>query len=161
MVASGARCQRPGAALVEFAVVSIVFFLFLFGIIEFAMIVWVNNIVDSAAREGARYAAVHTNEGAALSDNVRAEVMKRLAGVQNRFVSFDPDTNITVTAVDPTSGEQLVDVGNNPIPPEGTGFGQLIQVHITGSYQPLLPGLLRLPSAIPMSGTAVINSESN
>jgi Flp pilus assembly protein TadG len=152
--------RRRGAALVEFAVVSIVFFMFLFGIVEFAQIVWINSMLDSAAREGARYAAVHTTDGSALTANVRTEVLNRMGGVQARLVGFNPSTDITVTAVDAATGNQIMS-GGSPLPPESTAFGQLIQVQISTSYQPLTASLLGLPSTIPMNGLAVINSESN
>lgn len=154
------RQRRRGAALVEFAVVSIVFFMFLFGIVEFAQIVWINSMLDSAAREGARYAAVHTSDGSALTNNVRTQVINRMGGVQARLLGFDPSAHITVTAVDASTGNQIVS-GGSPLAPEYAAFGQLIQVQITANYQPLTASLLGLPTTIPMNGLAVINSESN
>ena len=52
----GPRAGERGQALVEFALVSIVFFLLVFGIFDFARLFqsWVT--VQHAAREGARYA---------------------------------------------------------------------------------------------------------
>jgi Flp pilus assembly protein TadG len=52
------RHHERGAALVEFAVVSIVFFTFVFGITEFGRMVYDYNIVSTAVRDGARWAAV-------------------------------------------------------------------------------------------------------
>lgn len=48
-----------GAATVEFALVSVVFFLVLFGIIEGGRLIYDYNRVSFAARDGARWAAVH------------------------------------------------------------------------------------------------------
>jgi hypothetical protein len=48
-----------GQALVEFAFVAPIFFLMLFSIIEFGRYVYNVQILNNAAREGARYAIVH------------------------------------------------------------------------------------------------------
>lgn len=53
---------RPGwrgQALVEFALVAPVFFVMLFAIIDFGRYVYYVQILNNAAREGARYAIVH------------------------------------------------------------------------------------------------------
>src|SRR4051794_14436160 len=93
------RRRRRGAAAAEFALVSVVFFAVLFGIIEFGELVMVNNLLDGAAREGARLAVVNTNQGGALTGLVRAEVVRRLGGTTARLAGFDPLTDITVTVV--------------------------------------------------------------
>jgi len=48
------RRNRRGAAAVEFAVVSPVLFLLIFGMIEFGRMVMVQQVITNAAREGAR-----------------------------------------------------------------------------------------------------------
>lgn len=50
--------KEKGAALVEFALTAWLFFIVLFGIIEFSYLWWVNLTMQHAMREGARYAAV-------------------------------------------------------------------------------------------------------
>src|SRR4029079_7300001 len=45
---------RRGAAVVEFAVVSPVFFLLIFGMIEYGRLVMVQQVLTNASREGAR-----------------------------------------------------------------------------------------------------------
>jgi hypothetical protein len=51
--------RSRGQALVEFAFVAPIFFLVLFSIIEFGRYVYNVQILNNAAREGARYAIVH------------------------------------------------------------------------------------------------------
>src|SRR3954451_18844471 len=46
--------NRRGAAVVEFAVVAPVFFLLVFGIIEYGRMVMVQQLITNASREGAR-----------------------------------------------------------------------------------------------------------
>jgi hypothetical protein len=51
--------RTRGQALVEFAFVLPVFMLLLFGMVDLGRIVWANNSLGNAAREGARFAIVH------------------------------------------------------------------------------------------------------
>lgn len=57
--------QERGETLIEFAFASVIFFVLIFGIIEFGISIWNYNLVSDLAQEGARYAAVHgLNSGA-------------------------------------------------------------------------------------------------
>ncbi len=53
--------DRPGQALVEFALVFPMFLIVLFSIISFGLYVFYNQQLANAAREAARYAAVHSS----------------------------------------------------------------------------------------------------
>jgi Flp pilus assembly protein TadG len=55
--------RSRGQALAEFAIVAPVFFLILFAIIDFGRYVYYTQILSNAAREGARYAIVHGENG--------------------------------------------------------------------------------------------------
>jgi hypothetical protein len=57
--------RRRGAAVVEFAVIAPLFFMMVFGIIEFGRALMVQQILTNASREGARRAIV---EGATESE---------------------------------------------------------------------------------------------
>jgi Flp pilus assembly protein TadG len=71
------RKSRRGAAVVEFAVVAPIFFLLVFGMIEYGRMVMVQQIITNASREGARVAIldgmttadVETKVGDYLIDN--------------------------------------------------------------------------------------------
>lgn len=52
------RKMRRGAAVVEFAIVAPVFFLLVFGMIEFGRMVMVQQVLTNASREGARRAVL-------------------------------------------------------------------------------------------------------
>ena len=59
----GARRQRSrGQAMTEFALVFPIMLLFLFGIIVWGLGIFYQTQVQNAAREGARYAAIHSSE---------------------------------------------------------------------------------------------------
>jgi Flp pilus assembly protein TadG len=55
--------EALGQALAEFALVAPIFFLMLFAIIDFGRYVYYVQILNNAAREGARYAIVHGERG--------------------------------------------------------------------------------------------------
>ncbi len=52
------HAPQQGATLIEFALVLLVFLMFLFGILDFARMLFTWNAAAEAAREGARYAVV-------------------------------------------------------------------------------------------------------
>lgn len=49
-----------GQTLIEFALIAPIMFIFLFGIIDFGMMLNKRIVIEHAVREGARYAAVHS-----------------------------------------------------------------------------------------------------
>lgn len=77
--------RHDGQNLVEFALVIPIFLLFLFGTLEFGWLLYVDHQVTNAAREGARWAAVHGTrcEAAppcqlATTDLVRQQILGRV-----------------------------------------------------------------------------------
>jgi len=50
--------EQRGATLVEFALVGLLFFTLLFGIIEFGLLLFNQQVITNAGREGARYGIV-------------------------------------------------------------------------------------------------------
>lgn len=86
----GRATIRRGATVVEFAVVSPLFFLFIFGLIEFGRYVMVQQALTNAAREGSRAAALVTTTN---TDRVDAAIHEGLRGVFSG--SVDP-VSVTV-----------------------------------------------------------------
>jgi hypothetical protein len=58
--------RRRGQALLEFALAAPIFFFLMFGLIELGRAVYYVQILDSAARDGARYAIVHGFQSSAF-----------------------------------------------------------------------------------------------
>src|SRR2546426_7843318 len=56
------RAGKRGQALVEFALVFPILMLFVFGIVVWGLGVFYQQQIQNAAREGARYAAIHSSE---------------------------------------------------------------------------------------------------
>ena len=71
------KTNRKGATTVEMAVVLPVFLLFIFGIIQYGHLMWVNNMLRNAVREAARYGST---EGI-TSEEVIADVKKQMRGI--------------------------------------------------------------------------------
>lgn len=67
---SGA-CRRRGAAVLEFAIVAPIFFLMVFGLIEFGRMVMVHQLLVGAVREGARLAVIDGTTANEVEQTVR------------------------------------------------------------------------------------------
>ncbi|MBA2113759.1 hypothetical protein HOV93_09100 [Planctomycetes bacterium FF15] len=100
------RLKRSGAAVVEFAIVAPLFFLLIFGMIEYGRMVMVQQVITNASREGARRAVL---EGATTAVVVSAV---------NDFLDS--------AAVDSGAADVIV----SPDPPENAGFGGAVTVTI-------------------------------
>ncbi len=83
------RKRRRGAAAVEFAIVAPVFFLLVFGMIEFGRMVMVQQVITNASREGARVAVL---DGATTAQ-VTTAVTNYLHGgsINGATVTVSPD----------------------------------------------------------------------
>lgn len=101
------RKYRGGVAAVEFAVVAPLFFLLVFGMIEYGRLVMVQQLLTNASREGARTGVVLSAADLTL-DKIRPSVTDFLtdAGIST--------TNATVTAaaVNPDGSEKLLGSAN-------------------------------------------------
>ena len=53
------KTNERGTTMAEFALISAVFFMIIFAIIEFGRLLYTHNALTDAARRGARYAALH------------------------------------------------------------------------------------------------------
>lgn len=140
------RDRRRGLTLVETAIVISLVFMVIFGIYEYGRFVMARQVVQNAAREGARLAVVNTNT---LTE----------ADIQNRVSSYLvgqqlSNTTIQVYWADPTTGNNL-GVWTD------ASFGQGIAVQVNGDYQPILPSLLFMSATIPVQVRAVMYSEAN
>ena len=56
------RTGERGTTMAEFAIISVVFFMIIFGIIEFGRLFYIHNALTDAARRGARYAVLHDED---------------------------------------------------------------------------------------------------
>ena len=77
-----ARCRQRGIALAEFAIVSGLLFLNLFGIIEFSVILSDQAVITNASREGARIGIIQGRDDAEIENKVRTYVDRDLGGTR-------------------------------------------------------------------------------
>ncbi|ACZ40599.1 TadE/TadG family type IV pilus assembly protein [Sphaerobacter thermophilus] len=64
------RRYTAGQAIVEFAIAGIVFFLIVFGTVDFGRAIFMYSELTNAVREGARYAQIHPTQTAGIKDVV-------------------------------------------------------------------------------------------
>lgn len=97
-VCRSCRRNRQGAAVVEFAIVAPVFFLLVFGMIEYGRMVMVQQIITNASREGARRAVLD----GVMDGDVTAAVNNYLT---NASISGATTTVTTTSPVPPDIAE--------------------------------------------------------
>ena len=93
-----AKGRRRGAALVEFALVSVVFLTMLLGMLQFGIYLSATNTLWNGAREGARVAAVLSSSltDADADAQIRDQVIKTIAPLEA--------SKVTVTITPASSG---------------------------------------------------------
>lgn len=101
------RRNRRGAAAVEFAVVAPVFFLLVFGMIEYGRMCMVQQVITNASREGARLAVL---DGATYAE-----------------IDASVDAYMTAASINPAS----VTVTVAPNPPSTAEFGDPVTVTVS------------------------------
>lgn len=150
--------RRTGQAIVEFALVAPIFLLMLFAIIEFGRYIYTVQILNNAAREGARYAIVHGSQsldptgplpGGATSPDPSGSAVQSTV---EAFAVGIPATNITFPATGCVHGE-----ANGPCWQPDNGRGSTVEVTVQATFTTLIP-LVPLP-AITVEGasTLVVN----
>ncbi len=144
------RRFRSGATLVEFAAVVGIFFLFIFGIVEYCRLMFVREIMLHAAREGARYAVVHTTDATVVADT-KTLVKTKMAGVDTMLESGTYQCQVYLAN---TAG---TNIGNAT----DATFGEGIGVQVDGTFNPVLPSFIFLNSKLKLSFKSVMGSEAN
>jgi Flp pilus assembly protein TadG len=146
--------RRRGAVLMEAALVLPFCLMFILGLFEYARYVMFLQILNNAAREGARYAVMHVNAvtidgttyGNATSD-VTTIVSQVLAGQQ---------------LTSQTTQVYLSDsLGNNTGTWQNAQTGESVSVQITGNYKLVTPSLLYAGSTFPVTTRTTMRVESN
>jgi Flp pilus assembly protein TadG len=154
ILSTSKRNRRPAASLVEFAFVAPIVLLFLMGILEYGRFLFTLQLVNNAAREGARYAVVNTTTDTTVG--VQTYVDKYLAGQgATQYVGYSASSNITVYKADPVTGLNSGTTWTN------ANWGDAIGVTITGTYQPIVPGFLKLSGSMTLTGTCLMTVEAN
>jgi Flp pilus assembly protein TadG len=138
------RSRRRGAAIVEAAIVMNIFLLLIFAIFEFGHFM-VKQLMDNAARDGARMAS--TGALTVTTAQIQAQVTQELSG------QGPSNLTINVFQANPTTGANIG-------PWTSAGLGGTVAVQITGNYQPMLSIAALIPNPIAISSVAMVYSES-
>src|SRR5436309_12707636 len=96
--------RRPAATLVETSAVISITILILFGIFEYGRFVMTKQMMENAAREGARWAVVHTYDG--TTPAVQDAVDQKLGIARQQLPGYVKTTSIEVYAAD-TAGNAI------------------------------------------------------
>jgi Flp pilus assembly protein TadG len=128
------RRHRRGTAVVEFAIVLPVFFLMIFGMLEFGRMVMVKQVLTNASREGARLGVL---DGATTSE-----------------VETQVEAYLTSAAIPFTAGD-VVTV--SPSPPSSAGYGESVTVTVTVPFDDVswLPSPMYLGATDDQSTTSM------
>jgi len=171
------RAHRSrGQALVEFALVAPFFFMLLLAIVEFGLAVYYIQVLNNAAREGARYAIVHGNEatrptgpppGYPLNTNrdpFAADVKRTVRNYATGVIGATGTPTFIVTVCYIQPGTTHVCPDNNAGSDMGTGNNgrsdppQNVTVTVKYAYKPFIAGLVPMPAfEITGESTLVIN----
>jgi hypothetical protein len=165
-----------GQALVEFALVAPIFVFVIFGLIEIGRAVFYQQVLDSAARDGARYGVVHGFQSLCPSGpmpgvpappscdpdgsiNLIPRVEERAIGVAGKasdltvHVKWCDASMYQANPPQSTCGDYDL-ATSQPVPcSDWTGVGdgdnnrgQIVTVCVQYNYKPLLAGLLPIPN---------------
>jgi hypothetical protein len=160
------RCEQHGATAIEFAVVSGVFFLLLFGIIEFGLIMMTQVAVESATQQVSRSSGIGAT-AAGCADracSVRAAITQKTLGLINpESVSVSASVVGSATTATPPIPDICLDNPATPYPvtcikweensgnpdeynPPGAldnaalgGSGALVEIRVTYLWRVLFP----------------------
>jgi len=133
--------SERGAALVEFALSCLLFFVLAFAVLDFGRLIFGYTIVSKAARQGVRYAAVRgytASANAATAAAIKAYVASQSLG----YISA---SNVTVKTIASSGGTEADWPTNNKA-------GQTVKVTATYTFLPAAP-FVRAASAV-LSSTA-------
>lgn len=160
------RQDRPsGQALVEFALIAPLFFLLLFSLIEFGRAVYTIQMLNNAAREGARYAIVSGAESQCPSGPMPLGQVNPCDPDGSNVVAITKD--FAVAIIDAVANDFDVTVQwcaeDGDIGDCGMGFGdgdngrnQTVKVAVAYTFQPMLAGFVPLPTFRLTGGSSLV-----
>lgn len=148
------RVARRGASVVEFAFIVPVLMLLLLGILEYSRFLFTVQVMNNAAREGARYAVVNTAATLTTTD-IQNYVDSYMAGTGAQLSGYSATGSISVFQASATTGLDNSGGWAN------TSWGQPIGVTVSGTYNPIVPGMLFLTGSLTVQATCIMYCEAN
>jgi Flp pilus assembly protein TadG len=145
------RMSEKGASLVEFALVLPLLLVITFGAIEFSVMLYDQQVITNAAREGARRGIVQTHTGARISEDEIEQTVHTYA--DNHLISF------MATPAQPTI--EVTCEGTAGGCPATDAFGDDLMVRVQYNFQYMVIGNLvpGLGAGITLGSTATMKCE--
>ena len=89
--------DEKGSTLVEYAIGATVFLMAVFAVLEFGRALWAHNALTDAARQGARYAALHQSNGGEDTNIKNLVVYGKTSGGTKPIVPGLSTTNVQIS----------------------------------------------------------------
>ncbi len=136
--------NKSGATFIEFGILASIFMTLTIAIVDFGLMMWLNNTVEHVAAEGARYASVH---GSNKSSPVTAAQI--VTYIEDRADGIQPeDMIVSVTWPGSTDSPPVVN------PPAGSA----VSILVTYNYTYLIGGMLGFePVDLQGRSTMIVN----
>ncbi len=151
----GTSRRRKGQAIVEFALVAPLFFALTFGLFEFGRAIYYTQVVNNAAREGARYAIVHGSNslspsGPMINGNFwDPSGQKVVEAVESFAVGLDLEllsVMVCWNGKPPAPVTAPCDNAAGDLGPGNNDPGSTVYVRVTYLLRPVLGGVIPLPT---------------
>jgi len=158
--------QRIGATAVEFAVVVPVVIALLMAIFEYGRFTFVYTTSTNAARDGARFAAVHTSDK--TTAQVITEINNRMGPAKTQLKDPTPASDarkvfyvdpVKLSATTPTVVPMTGYTGANDW--QKTPFGEKICCEINGTFHPVMAKIFQASTSIPVKVQSIVTCEAN
>jgi len=149
--------NRRGATVVETAFVLMIALTLTLAIYDYGRYFMLSQLVNNAAREGARQAVANTNT-------------QNTAMIQNTVVQYLANQNLKDSSGNAFSASDVVVIQVNPATGAATSpdsnwydapFESAIMVQVNAKFTSLFPKFGFLPTTVNLLGTAVMLSEAN
>lgn len=151
---SDLRRRSRGQGVAEFALVIPLFLVMLFGIIDLGRVIWANDALANAAREGARYASVTGSSKVNPIDSTKDQIKD-----YTKNFAIAAGTNITVTVCYSAQANIAANTsgctGDTNEGAASNNRGSLVTVTATSTV-PILTGSLLGMGDFHVSGTSTV-----
>lgn len=157
--------RRRGSAVIETAAVMIVFILILFGVVEYCRYIFLRQLVDNAAREGGRYAVVHSYDDTVEADT-KAQILTKMNGMDKVVKNFTiqiyhaDSSGARVTGYDATATNNYATFSDatGTYVKDKTGVAMYTAKDATGTY--LLDGTTKVYVTIDSNSNTVTGKDA-
>ena len=146
--------ERGATTLGEFAFVATIFCMVFFGILEYSLFLYTYDVMQNAAREGARSAVVSYNDPNMVT-TTQNYVQTMMMGLDQKMTNYSCQVYLA-----DTNGNNINTT--SPVANATTAqFGQNICVQVSLTYTPITPMLFLPSSAFTLSTKCCMASEAN